>query len=260
MRGNRAGEISVRLGLAARTIRELGVPNAARSIPADLVERVTRLLEGAVRQYRKSMDSSLSKRRDAWESAFVGIFKLLASRRLREQHDIDMLHTALAEDQKTTMLLSYRGRLTAVRSVISLSWDQNLSRRLYEWSNEFESRWLERNERHLSGVAPDSVQVYPDTDPLADCIPRYARAKDTRTARRIEPFRRRIKAESGKEVQTIDLVVHMKYSGYTMLQRVSREATNVSEAAIEAVERMLRCPSADEFWRIVDENRNSKAD
>jgi hypothetical protein len=204
------------------------------------------------------LGSSEQKRGEVWVAAFLGIFKLLASRRLHEQHDIDSLHSALAEDQQTTALLSYRGHRAASRCDINHRWAQDLYAGLYKWSNEFEVRWLERNERRLSAVMPAPGKVVSPGDPLALYIARDHRAKDTRTARRIEQFRRRMESQNARKVRTADMVTYLGYRGPSMLQRVAREATNASETAITAVDRMLQCPTPDEFWRVVDGRRISR--
>jgi hypothetical protein len=133
------------------------------------------------------------------------------------------------------------------------NWEFHLSGSLQVWSREFTVRWADQNERVLSSVMPGTLAFSPD-HPLASFKPRDWRVKDTPTARRIEQFRRRIEEEGGEEVRAADMVAFMRYKDPTMLQRVSREAENVSDTARENVESMLKCPSAKEFWRVVKLN------
>jgi hypothetical protein len=251
------GEIAQGSGLVAKVVRELGIPNPARAIPADLVDTVTRLLGEAVSQFRGSLGSSDSKRREAWIPPFVSIFRLLASRRLQEEHaDIKSFRTAVRNDLQTTRLLSERGFNIASMRVPSSWWDQPLYELLSQYANQYAIEWLERAERLRSVVMSDPKEMF--GDPLPLCKPRDPRAKDTFTARRIEQFRRRMEAGGMGKVGLADMVDYLGYKGPSMLQRVSREA-NASHGAKENVERMLKCPSPEEFWHVVNKRRSSKA-
>jgi hypothetical protein len=254
---NRVGEIARGSPLVEKVVRELGKPDPTRAIPADLVRRVTRLLDDAVGQYRELLGSSWEKRREAWFPQFVSIFKLLASRRLQEQHDnFKSFANAVRSDLITTMLLSERGFGVASGFAIGSGWTNPLFALLLDWSNQFELQWLERREPLRSALTPDPAEAM--GDPLSFCKPRDPRAKDTLTARRIEQFRRRMEAQDGRKVEIADMVDFLGYRGPSMLQRVARER-NASHASKEAVERMLRSPSPEEFWRVVDKRRSSSA-
>jgi hypothetical protein len=254
---NRMGEIARGSWLVAQLVRDLGIPDPARAIPADLVGRVSRILEDAVGQHRGSVGGNEGKRREVWITYFVTIFRLIASRQLQEQHpDVKSFHRAIRNDLQTTMLLSERGFGIVSGWAISRSWDQRLFEMLLEYSNQYEIEWLERRERLRSALMPDPAETLGDA--LALCKPRDARAKDTFTARRMEQFRRRMEAGSTREVGMADMVDYLGYMGPSMLQRVIREAKSASEQAKSNVGRMLRCRSPEEFWSVVDARRNPK--
>jgi hypothetical protein len=256
MRAERAGGTSH--GLAAKTIREIGVLYASHISP-DLTVSVTRVLEGAVRHYRRTFGSSEEKRIQAWTAAFTEIFKLLGSRRMREQHaDIGSFRKVLQTDRWTTKLLCYQGFLNATRREISSHWYNHVSLWIAKWFHEFEVRWMERSERRPSGLMSSQAQVYAADDPLAQFVPRDVRTMDTRTARRLEQFWRRMEPPGARRVRKADMLFYLGYKGYSMLQRVSRESPNASEDAIANVEEMLQCPSPGYFWRVVDRQRALK--
>lgn len=230
---------------------EIGDPSS--KLPTELADRIAPIIPRAVVRLRRGdVVGSTVLTEVAME-----IFALLLASRSWESHtDIESVRRAVNGDAETALAYAHHihqmagyGRMSFICH--KAIWD---SLSLSEQAARIETEWWEHEARIQVPVEPIPAPSATDVGPEYGKRPRHPAAPDTPTARRIETFRRRIEA-GGRPVKVRDMLAFCNYSDATMFQRVQREAPDASAAARETIERMLRCPSPEEFWRTVDRNR-----
>ena len=229
-------------------------------LPPDLVASITPTATRAVIRFRKAQGAS----RDVLADAAVEILEVLLARRLGENHPtMESFHKAVEEDVDTALAYAHHIHKQAGYGRMLFIWHRGITEILFasRQVEEAETKWWERqlNSIDPAGTTP-AGQKAPTRRAVGGqgSVPRHPSTPNTSTARRIEAFRQRIEAADGRNVRTLDMVAFCRYKDATMFQRVQREAKNASAAAIEAVERMLACRSADDFWRIAGANSKKK--
>jgi hypothetical protein len=255
-----------------------GVVDPRVDLPSEVVPQVQQLIVSAVVDYRTT------QKEEQILDAATSIFKLLRGERL---HEIYATPESIQDSLKRNAALALKcalwiykeagggrvpsaGTIEWVSTTAIFEFRETIARKLSELVNADVTEWWRgrlnpsAETQHAQSAAACAVQPHTaaplaPTPHQADYRPRERRATDTPTARLVEQFRRRIEAEDkGKrEVLPDDMSAFMGYADVSSLQRVCREAKNASTASIKNVERMLECPSADEFWKVVEQNRRN---
>ncbi len=186
------------------------------------------------------------------------IFRILSRGRLEEGYaDAELLRQALNRDAEVAHLDCIHWAFKLAHSNrMPYTWHHGIERRLEDEVEAVITDWWVGQAGSRPDVRPHNAPPTTQTTDPHSFRPRYG-VRDTPKSRQIEEFRRRIEA-SGRPVQVSDMMTFCGYKDPTMFQRVQREASNASDLARSSVERMLRCSSADEFWRIVEANRKNR--
>lgn len=245
-------------------------------LPSELAPQIDQIMVRAVVNYRANR-----KECEILDAA-ITMYKLLSCPRLQESHAVpesiqDALKKEAALALKCALWIYRQGGGGRVPSAGTTEWvsttaifefREMLASKLAEFVDADVTEWWRRQLNpsaktqyvQPAAVCAGDAETKPplaSTPSEANNRPRNRRAKDTPTARNIEQFRRRIEDEGRRDILSEDMAYFMGYADISSLQCISREAKNASKASKRAFKRLLQCPSAEEFWRVVELNRQN---